>query len=338
MTFTAITTKKDVREAYVALRDDLTKNAASAVVAVGWPGGHGKFTVHWHGKQGLWVLLQTNRLTNRYWCAYGTQSPRDHKYVNITCEINPPKSGRNGRCAGVFIRDSSGAVHIGHSGKVGGGGTGVGRTAFLDFYGKALKEITWPDGTTTSAIVIGKLSSPTLIAALAQFVYTVERFKDRAKRQEIGKLLEEDAARAEREGNFDPKNVKESRDKTIRQVNLRRGQPEFRRKLLRAYGGRCAVCGSDCTDTLEAAHILAYGGDGTNHVQNGLLLRSDLHILFDLGKIGIDPDTRKIIVARSLMETVYGKLNGRRLRLPTNQSQWPNKKVLQEHLNRWALR
>jgi hypothetical protein len=257
MTFTAITTKKDVREAYVALRDDLTKNAASAVVAVGWPGGHGKFTVHWHGKQGLWVLLQTNRLTNRYWCAYGTQSPRDHKYVNITCEINPPKSGRNGRCAGVFIRDSSGAVHIGHSGKVGGGGTGVGRTAFLDFYGKALKEITWPDGTTTSAIVIGKLSSPTLIAALAQFVYTVERFKDRAKRQEIGKLLEEDAARAEREGNFDPKNVKESRDKTIRQVNLRRGQPEFRRKLLRAYGGRCAVCGSDCTDTLEAAHILA---------------------------------------------------------------------------------
>src|SRR5207245_9204033 len=115
------------------------------------------------------------------------------------------------------------------------------------------------------------------------------------------------------------KNLKESREKVIREINLRRGQPEFRRKLLRAYGGRCAICGCDCADALEAAHIRAYGGDETNHIQNGLLLRSDLHTLFDLGSIGIEPQTRKIIVAKSLLGTVYEKLNGRKMRLPKSE-------------------
>ncbi|WP_200883691.1 HNH endonuclease [Archangium violaceum] len=50
-----------------------------------------------------------------------------------------------------------------------------------------------------------------------------------------------------------------------------------------AYGGRCAL--TDCEEprVLEAAHIFPYHGPQTNHVTNGLLLRADLHVLFDLG-------------------------------------------------------
>src|SRR5207244_4015138 len=74
------------------------------------------------------------------------------------------------------------------------------------------------------------------------------------------------------------------------------GVPDFRRRLLKAYGGRCAISDCNCSEALEAAHIRGYGGEETNHVQNGLLLRSDLHSLMDLGKIGVDPHTMKVIV------------------------------------------
>lgn len=256
----------------------------------------------------------------------------------MTCQINPPKSGRNGRCAGVFLRDSSGAVYLGHTGKLGGGGVGIGRTAFLKFYDKPLKEVTWPDGTVKPAIVIGKLSSPSFMTGLAEFVYTVDRFKEKVKGQSIVKQLERDATQADRQGEFKPRNVEQSREKVVREINLRRGQPEFRKVLLSAYGGRCAICRFDCADALEAAHIRPYGGEETNHVQNGLLLRSDFHTLFDLGKIGIDPDTRTIIVAKSLLNTSYGQLAGQPVHRPVKRTQWPNDQVLREHLKRWGLR
>src|ERR1017187_9179854 len=120
-------------------------------------------------------------------------------------------------------------------------------------------------------------------------------------------------------------------------LNVRRGQPDFRKRLLKVYGGRCAISGCDCEDALEAAHIRRYGGEDTNHIQNGLLLRCDLHTLFDIGKLGIDPDTYRIVVADALLETVYSRLKGKKLRLPVNLKHHPNTNVLREHLNTWEL-
>ncbi len=48
-----------------------------------------------------------------------------------------------------------------------------------------------------------------------------------------------------------------------------------------AYGGRCAVTNCDIEDVLEAAHISPYNGPSTDQVYNGLLLRTDIHTLFD---------------------------------------------------------
>jgi putative restriction endonuclease len=73
------------------------------------------------------------------------------------------------------------------------------------------------------------------------------------------------------------------RDWALRCIAARRGQAAFRAALIDAYGGRCSITGCDAVEALEAAHISPYKGDHTNDVTNGLLLRADLHTLFDLG-------------------------------------------------------
>lgn len=78
---------------------------------------------------------------------------------------------------------------------------------------------------------------------------------------------------------FDPKSVEDGREKIAVSIVKRRGQPEFRRKLLTVYQGRCAISGTDAVEALEAAHIVPYKGAATNHPTNGLLLRADLHTL-----------------------------------------------------------
>lgn len=113
---------------------------------------------------------------------------------------------------------------------------------------------------------------------------------------------------------------------------------KFRKTLLEAYNGQCAITECNCEEALEAAHIRPYAGKSTNHVQNGLLLRSDLHTLFDLGKIGIDATTKKVLVAKSLEGTVYSKLENSSLRLPTQAQLCPNEEVLREHAEQWGLK
>lgn len=82
---------------------------------------------------------------------------------------------------------------------------------------------------------------------------------------------------------FDASSIVDARERVLGQIVRRRGQQEFREKLLVAYEGRCAITGCDAIEALEAAHIVPYLGTETNHVQNGLLLRADIHTLFDLG-------------------------------------------------------
>lgn len=67
-----------------------------------------------------------------------------------------------------------------------------------------------------------------------------------------------------------------------RAIAYRRGQSVFRRDLMYAYSSVCAVTGTTASDVLEAAHIYPYRGAHTNRVDNGLLLRADIHTLFDL--------------------------------------------------------
>lgn len=132
-------------------------------------------------------------------------------------------------------------------------------------------------------------------------------------------------------GAFEPNNVEDAREWVWTSIARRQGQPEFRKMLLQLYHGRCAISGSGVEAVLEAAHILPYKGPKTNHPANGLLLRSDLHTLFDLCLIAVDTGTMTALVSPVLNRSSYQKLAGKRLRLPRDKTRWPSKEALDDH-------
>ena len=122
----------------------------------------------------------------------------------------------------------------------------------------------------------------------------------------------------------------DARQRQLRAVAVRRGQRRFREQLLNAYGSQCAVTGCTAVEVLEAAHIVPYRGDETNRTDNGLLLRADIHTLFDLGLLWID-DVYCIHVTAALRNTGYEMLDGRLLNLPIEQALRPHKSHLAAH-------
>lgn len=131
-------------------------------------------------------------------------------------------------------------------------------------------------------------------------------------------LLEREAKLAEASGSFSPSDAADDRRRVLASIVRRRGQAAFRSALLQAYGGRCAMTGCDVTDALEAAHIHPYFGQASNVVSNGLLLRSDVHTLFDLYLIAVNPDSLRIAVAPALRQSTYGELEGSALASPAS--------------------
>ena len=148
-------------------------------------------------------------------------------------------------------------------------------------------------------------------------------------------LIERQEAEEDTSGVFDPNDLEDARERVVASIVRRRGQSAFRRALLDATGGRCALTGCQVTEVLEAAHITPYRGVETNHPTNGLLLRSDIHVLFDLGHISIDPETRRAVMASDLSGTVYGRLRGRRVADTNDKSLRPSRAALTEHLQ-WS--
>jgi len=88
--------------------------------------------------------------------------------------------------------------------------------------------------------------------------------------------------------------VIEERERYGRETTIkpRLGQGTFRMAVTEAYRRSCAVTGEHSLPALEAAHIKPYGDSGPHAVSNGLLLRSDLHRLFDRGYITVTTDFR----------------------------------------------
>lgn len=113
-------------------------------------------------------------------------------------------------------------------------------------------------------------------------------------------------------------------------LTVRQGQPEFRSDLLAAYEGRCAISDVSAREALQAAHIEPYDGEATNVVTNGLLLRADLHNLFDAHLLWIDDDLI-VRVAASVTDASYRQWDGQLLRRPADADSWPNAGALRIH-------
>jgi hypothetical protein len=105
----------------------------------------------------------------------------------------------------------------------------------------------------------------------------------------------------------------DDRERVLKQIRARRGQQAFRDKLRSRYGDQCMISGCKVLHVLEAAHICPYRGELDNHAENGLLLRADLHTLFDLDLIGIEPSTLLIHLNPSINLVEYREFHGRAL-------------------------
>ncbi len=127
----------------------------------------------------------------------------------------------------------------------------------------------------------------------------------------------------------------EARERVSREIVQRRGQHHFRKTLLSTYAQVCAVTDCDAPEALEAAHILPYRGAHTNHPSNGLLLRADIHTLFDLGLVTVETERMGLELAEELRNTVYSRLEGQEVRRPLHLPFAPSREALSVH-REWA--
>lgn len=133
------------------------------------------------------------------------------------------------------------------------------------------------------------------------------------------------------EESFQP-NFVDSREYSFRAIKARRGQQNFRSKLRNRYGDECMISGCKIVEILEAAHIKPFRNIEDNDEQNGLLLRADIHTLFDLDLIGINPINTEIEIHSLLYDSEYEKLKGKKLRIKSNKK--PSQLALKY---RWKL-
>jgi putative restriction endonuclease len=116
----------------------------------------------------------------------------------------------------------------------------------------------------------------------------------------------------------------------------RLGQGAFRILVTDAYQRSCCMTGERTLPVLEAAHIKPFTKDGPNTIDNGLLLRSDLHTLFDGGYMTITTDYH-IEVSPLIREKFhngkdYYKMHGQQLAvLPVQEFYRPSREFLEWH-------
>lgn len=118
-------------------------------------------------------------------------------------------------------------------------------------------------------------------------------------------------------------------------ITPRLGQGTFRIAVTEAYEGACAVTREHSLPALDAAHIRPYGEGGEHEVRNGLLLRADLHRLFDKGYLTVTPELRVEVSPRLREEYHNGRsyypLHGESVKVPAGRAEQPERELLSWH-------
>jgi putative restriction endonuclease len=113
------------------------------------------------------------------------------------------------------------------------------------------------------------------------------------------------------------------------------GQQAFKLVVAEKYGHHCAITGEKVRPVLEAAHILPVADGGQHRIDNGLLLRSDVHTLFDRGYLGVD--LKYQLRVSPLLRDQFGNgdffyaKEGEKIDLPRHRSDRPNREFLEWH-------
>jgi putative restriction endonuclease len=154
------------------------------------------------------------------------------------------------------------------------------------------------DGSSIRSLSLGKMRS-----AQPPLAYLDELTDSRGYLGANDGAVERDAAE------YSP-GTRDERARVMRQIAERRGQAPFRRDLIARFGARCAISGCNLVDLLEAAHISPYRGTSDNTLDNGLLLRADLHTLFDLDLLGIRPEDLAVCLHPTVADAGYREFDG----------------------------
>lgn len=113
-----------------------------------------------------------------------------------------------------------------------------------------------------------------------------------------------------------PISFEDARKKIAAEIVVRQGGAAFRKEALKRFGGRCAISDWDVVPVLEAAHIVPHLGVHTDTPDNALLLRADIHTLFDCDLLTIDPESLCVCLTDQLAGGPYGQLAGKLVALP----------------------
>lgn len=129
--------------------------------------------------------------------------------------------------------------------------------------------------------------------------------------------------------------IAEANRYSLTHTKVRLGQGAFRVLVTDAYNRRCSITGEKTLPVLEAAHIKSYSESGPHAINNGLLLRSDFHKLYDTGYVTVTRDY-SLEVSKHLKEDyhngkVYYKHHGQKILLPADVMHYPDREYLNWH-------
>jgi len=135
-----------------------------------------------------------------------------------------------------------------------------------------------------------------------------------------------------------PMSLEDARKRIDAQIVARQGGAAFRAEALKRFNNRCAISDWGVTLVLEAAHIVPYLGAETNQPDNALLLRSDLHTLFDRNELTINPDTLCVQLVGDLAKGPYEIYAGKAIAIPQGISSKTVQMRLRERASVYLLK
>ena len=155
MNFIPVTSADDSESTFEMFRERMTKGCEEFQKKLGYPGGYLERAVNWNASEKIWSVFDAKVAERRFWRAFGTQHPQSKSMLDIVVECNPPLEGIDRRCAGAFLRVGK-EVFIAHSGKIGGGRRGIGKSAFVDAYLEGnWQPVQWGNHETKMIVVGG---------------------------------------------------------------------------------------------------------------------------------------------------------------------------------------
>jgi hypothetical protein len=120
-------------------------------------------------------------------------------------------------------------------------------------------------------------------------------------------------------------------------IQRRRGQQSFRAALIDAYESQCAITRCSTIQVLEAAHIIPHSEQPSYSINAGILLRADVHTLFDLLLISINPESGQVVVSKDCGSD-YADLEGAVVKVPIRAGDLPDPALLMAHFRKWQQR